>query len=222
MITFHQFNSEKSLIRKTRQKLQQVIESAQGPSAVMLSGGQTPLPVYQDLASRKIRISPDVKFFLSDERMVPPDSPDSNQGAIAPLLIKAGAAENQIIRVKTDQSLVMAAADYGQQIEDFRKAGGKFPFGLLGLGADGHTASLFTIEDARSTTGYFAIPVERIGDLDRVSVTPSMLKHVEHVVFLVAGADKADVLEKLRTAPETIPAGAAVSGCEKVEVWFTA
>ncbi|MGD9873147.1 MAG: 6-phosphogluconolactonase [Kiritimatiellia bacterium] len=222
MIAFHQFNSEKSLIRKTRQKLQQVIESAQGPAAIMLSGGKTPLPVYQDLASRKMKMSPDVKFFLSDERMVPPDSPDSNQGAIAPLLLKAGAGESQIIRVKTGLSLAMAAAAYGQQIEDFHKAGGRFPFGLLGLGADGHTASMFTMEDAHNPTGYFAIPVERIGDLDRISVTAAMLRHIEHVVFLVAGAGKAAMLEKLRSAPDTIPAGAAVSQCKKVEVWFTA
>lgn len=222
MLTFHEFKSEKSLLRKARQKLQQVMESARGPSAIMLSGGKTPLPIYRDLASRKIRMSSDVHFFLSDERMVPPDSPDSNQGAIVPLLVKAGAAEDRIFRVNTAQTLVMAAADYGARIEDFHRTGGKFPFGLLGLGADGHTASLFTLEDARSETGYFVIPVERIGDLDRVSVTPSMLKHVEHLVFLVAGADKAAMLETLRTAPETIPAGAAVSGCANVEVWFTA
>ena len=222
MIVFHEFKTEKSLIRKARQKLQQVMESAKGPSAIMLSGGKTPLPIYRDLASRKIRMSSDVHFFLSDERMVSPDSPDSNLGAIAPLLVKAGAAEDRIFRVNTAQTLVMAAADYGARIEDFHRAGGKFPFGLLGLGTDGHTASLFTLEDARSETGYFVIPVERIGDLNRVSVTPAMLRNVEQIVFLVAGADKAAMLQTLRTAPETIPAGAAVSGCASVEVWFTA
>ncbi|HNR93542.1 MAG TPA: 6-phosphogluconolactonase [Kiritimatiellia bacterium] len=222
MLTFREFKTEKSLARRVRQKLQQVIESARGPSAIMLSGGRTPLPVYRDLASRKIRVSPDVHFFLSDERMVPPDSPDSNQGAIAPLLVKAGAAEDRFIRVNTSHPLVMAAAEYGARLEDFHRAGGKFPFGLLGLGSDGHTASLFTLEDARSETGYFAIPVERIGDFDRVSVTPAMMRNIGQIVFLVAGADKAVMLEVLRTAPETIPAGAAVRECANAEVWFTA
>ena len=188
----------------------------------MLSGGKTPLPVYQDLASLKIKVRPDVKFFLSDERMVPPDSPDSNQGAIAPLLIKAGASHDQIMRVKTDMPLAMAAADYARTIEQFLRIGGTFPFGLLGIGADGHTASLFTMEDAQNTSERFAIPVKRKVGPDRVSVTAAMLRKIEHIVFLAGGADKKDVLEIMRSAPETIPAGMAARHCKSVEIWFIA
>ena len=90
---------------------------------------------------------------------------------------------------------------------------------LLGLGADGHTASLFRAADLERARGRLALAVHRPDGRDAVTVTPAVLERVSEIVFVVAGADKRPALEALLAGRETSVAWQAVCRCGHVEVW---
>jgi 6-phosphogluconolactonase/glucosamine-6-phosphate isomerase/deaminase len=94
--------------------------------------------------------------------------------------------------------------------------------GLLGLGADGHTASLFKSADLEAARGHLAIAVQRPDGRAAVSVTPDFLAQVEEIVFVVAGADKTPALQRLNARDPTLTAWCAVEHCTRVEVWADA
>src|SRR5690606_24873847 len=101
----------------------------------------------------------------------------------------------------------------------FIEAGGAFPLAFLGLGTDGHTASLFSREDLDRAAGRWASPTPRPTPPDRVTVTPATLARVDRIVFLVAGRDKDAVTQQLLDSPTSVIAGQAVEGARHVEVW---
>jgi len=188
------------------------------PHAIMLSGGKTPLPIYQQLVTRAIPVTPIAHILFSDERVVPADSPDSNYGNIAPAFKALGLEDKRILRVETEQGLEKAAAAYDHTLNTFLQSG-RITLGLLGLGADGHTASLFNAQDILRGHGQMAIPVPKKQKPDRISVTPAFLKRIDHILFLATGQDKAPMIKKLTTDPMSIPAGQAVAQARNVELW---
>lgn len=196
--------------------IQQTVEH---PFAIMLSGGKTPLAIYHRLAHTGVRSSRQLHLLWSDERMVPKDSPESNSGNTQELISALGIPPSQLVSVKTDLPLEHAASDYHRQIQSFLDRGGLLPLGLLGLGPDGHTASLFNIEDASQRTHHWAIAVPRPTPPDRVSVTAELLSRFERLLLLVTGPEKKEILNKFEKEPDTIPAGVAVRGGARVEVW---
>jgi len=187
--------------------------------AVMLSGGQTPLPAYQALAAEGAVAAPDMRFFLSDERYVPPVHPDSNARSLAGLFTALAVPGERLVRVNTGLPLDEAAEQYHRDLHALLQAGAHITLGLLGLGADGHTASLFSPEDVRRGAGRLAVAVRRPNPPHRISVTPGLLSRVEEIVFLAAGPDKAVAAQRLLDDPESIPAGLAVAGCRNVSLW---
>lgn len=189
------------------------------PHAVMLAGGRTPLPIYEAVASGRIQAADDFLVLYSDERMVPPDSPESNYGNTRGFLGKLGVGDHHIMRVHTDLPLKKAAEQYAATLHRFLKIGGRITLGLLGLGADGHTASLFSLEAVRASAGVMAVAVARPEKPDRVSVTPDLLKRVETLIFVVTGAEKRDAVTRLLTHPERSPAGLAVREARNVQLW---
>lgn len=196
--------------------------AASGPSAaVMLAGGRTPLSAYGMLASTPLPAGCRARVFLSDERMVPSDSPDSNAFQIAPMLQAAGLGADRFLRVDTTGSLESAADGFHRALAGLLAAGVRIPFGILGVGADGHTASLFSRADVETARGgdRLAIPVRKPQPPDRISTTPRMLQRVEDLVFVVTGADKAAIVRTLLADPGTIPAGMAVDGHPRVSLW---
>ena len=200
-------------------------ETVQAPrsahTAIMLAGGRTPLDAYRKFteASRFRANTP--MFFMSDERQVPADDRENNAGVIAPLFTRAGLPESRFLRVDTERGLEDAALNYHAELERMLASGVRIPIGLLGVGADGHTASLFTPDDvaAAHASGAWAIAVRRSSPPDRISVTPRLLARVERMLVVVTGAEKAAVVEKLRMAPEAIVAGLALKGHPAVELW---
>jgi len=92
--------------------------------------------------------------------------------------------------------------------------------GLLGLGADGHTASLFGAADLERARGRLAIAVHRPDGMSAVSVTPDLLARVEQPVFVVAGSGKHDALQALTAQDRNLTAWRAVQGCPRVQLWF--
>lgn len=190
------------------------------PHAVMLSGGNTPVPIYRTIASGGIKGDSRLHLFLSDERFVAHDSEESNYRHIAPMAESLAIPEAHFHRVHTDTTLSGAALRYDHELENFFRQGGHLTLGLLGLGADGHTASLFSPSDILRSAGKHAIPVPLPSGLDRVSVTPEVLRRAEHLVFLVAGESKRDILARIQEKPETVVAHSAVKGAKKIEIWY--
>src|SRR5688572_11418643 len=168
------------------ERLAQALAS-RSPGAVMLSGGSTPIPVYRVLAARGIRPAADLAIFFSDERYVPSTSDGSNYYQSRALLDALGLPEDRVLRVKSELPLQNAAADCEQWLHHLHAAGLPVRLGLLGLGADGHTASLFRREHIEQSQGHLAIAVHRPDGRDAVSVTPALLARIEQPVFIVAG-----------------------------------
>lgn len=194
-------------------------EAASQPHAVLLSGGRTPLPIYAALAQAPVAVAKSAHVSFSDERHVPVDSPESNFGAAAPMLDALQLAPHQVLRVPTEKSLEEAAHAYDATLRQFVDAGGKFTLALLGIGADGHTCSLFTEEDLARAAGHLAISVERPSPPHRISVTPELLSTVARVIFLVSGPDKEEIVQRLLKTPEQTVAGRAVAHCPSIEIW---
>lgn len=186
--------------------------------AVMISGGNTPLPIYAKLAALGKPCNPHCQIIFSDDRHVPRASPESNQGNASALFEALGIASDRIYGVDPNLSLVDAASNFDQRLNKLIDRDVPIPIGFLGLGADGHTCSLFSIADAERDE-VFAFPVENQLGVDRVTVSRRVLAYVDRLVILVSGEAKADALETLVNEPLTLPAGVALAGHPNVEVW---
>lgn len=197
----------------------EIDQSGRGPVALMLAGGNTPLQAYQNLAGRNLSPSASLELFFSDERYVPATSDASNFRAIRPLLEALALPAERILRVRTELPLERAVEDYERRLRGLLRSSARLPLGILGLGADGHTASLFTEGDLQRAAGKLAISVQRPDGRSAVSVTPQVISRIAEVIFVVAGADKRPALKALlERKPESI-AGRAVANAPSVEVW---
>jgi len=192
-----------------------------GNHAVMLSGGKTPFEAYRLVADAKCIVSAGLRIFLSDERLVPITCAESNHGNMRFMFEALSLDENQVVGVNPELEPAMAAERYDIDLRKFINNGGVIPLGLLGLGADGHTASLFCKDDlARGKKGHYAIPVTAPNGVRRVSVTPDLLAKVRQIVFVVAGSDKKAIADKLISDPSAVIAGLAVAGVKMKQLWF--
>lgn len=207
----------------------QAAVSARSMFSVALSGGNTPRPLYQALAAPPYRDQIDwhhVQVFFSDERFVPPDSPESNYHlAHETLLSRVPIPERFVHRVATvDISPEEAAALYAEGIRrDFQVGMAEIPrfdLILLGMGPDGHTASLFPDTAALDVTDRLVVAnfVPRM-DAWRVTFTYPLLDAARNVTFLVGGADKAERVREVFTGQGDLPA-ALVRPTDGQEVWL--
>ena len=217
-LTTRRFPSRAALDAALAQRLGQAI-SAKGASAIMLAGGTTPLPAYRALARGPLPHDR-LHILFSDDRYVPSDSDASNYHQSRPLLDALALPPAAILRVRTELPLEEAAAEYERQLAALLDSGTKVGLGLLGLGADGHTASLFGAPDLERARGRLAIPVHRPDGMSAVSVTPDFLARVAEPVFVVAGSGKQNALRALTTQDPNLTAWRAVQGCPEVELWM--
>jgi 6-phosphogluconolactonase len=174
-----------------------------GRFTIALSGGSTPKNLYNLLATNARTALPwdRMFFFWGDERHVPPDDPDSNyRMADEAMLSKIPVAAGNVFRMPTENPDAAAVAEsYEKTIRQFFKLQpGEFPrfdLVLLGMGPDGHTASLFpgTAALQEKTRLVVANWVEKL-KTHRLSFTLPVLNAAHCVVFLVGGTDKATVL----------------------------
>jgi 6-phosphogluconolactonase len=220
VISLRRFTSNAEFDAALVERLGQAISApAAANTAVMLSGGRTPLRAYRELAARKPTPAKGLRLLFSDDRYVPITSESSNYFQSRMLVEALGLPEEALIRVRTELPLEQAAADYGRQLEAMLNSGVRVSVGLLGLGADGHTASLFTPAHLEQARGKLAIAVQRPDGLQGVSVTPDFLARVAEPLFLVAGADKHAILEDFVKRDSTLTARRALAGNPKVELW---
>ena len=174
---------------------------------VALSGGSTPKVLYQVLAEefREQVLWSKVQFFWSDERHVPPDHPDSNyRMAHEALLSRVPVPENNVHRVRSENPSAQEAADEYEKIIVPR-----LDLILLGLGTDGHTASIFPgSEVLHETKRLIAAPwVEKLNAY-RITMTLPLLNNGASVLFLVSGAEKAQIVKEILEGPKQHPAQA--------------
>ncbi len=182
---------------------------AQGRFTVALSGGSTPKALYSLLAANYANFAWDRVFlFFGDERHVPPTDAESNYRMVnESLLTKIKIPPENVFRVKAENSdAAAAAADYETQLRKFfdLKAGvqneefPRFDLILLGVGPDGHTASLFPGSDGLKEKSRLVIAnwVEKFKTF-RISFTFPVLNNASEVMFMAAGADKADIVSQV-------------------------
>lgn len=173
---------------------------------VALSGGSTPKGLFTLLASNYRDRLPwnRVFFFWGDERHVPPDSAESNyRMASEALLSKVPVPPGNIFRVPTENpDADQAAEEYEQTLRDFfHPAPGTFPqfdLILLGMGPDGHTASLFPGTEALQEKSRFVVAnwVDKF-KTHRITFTAPLINQAKMVEFLVAGSDKSPALHEV-------------------------
>jgi len=206
-----------TLAHEAAQEFHRLAEAAvqqQGRFAVALSGGNTPRSVYSLLAGEPKQLPWErIHIFFGDERHVPPDHPDSNfRMASESLLSKVPIPEKNIHRIHAELDAEAAAAEYDQDLRDFfglvNQGWPRFDLIFLGIGEDGHTASLFPgskalSEESRRVTANWAEKFKTF----RITLTFPVLNHAAEVVFLVSGASKAQILsEILRPGAQKYPA----------------
>jgi 6-phosphogluconolactonase len=178
---------------------------------VALAGGATPQAMYARLTTED---GPGARapwtrthFFWGDERCVPPDHPDSNYRMAQKTLIgRLPIALEQVHRIEGEQPEAKAVSRYEDVLREFFHPGpGEFPaidLILLGLGADGHTASLFPGSPALDERTRFAVATTAPGaGSRRVTLTVPVLNRGARVVFLVVGAAKAEALAAVLEGP---------------------
>lgn len=195
--------------------------NARGVFNVALSGGSTPKALFALLASEEEPFRARMpwtrtRFFWGDERHVPPDHPDSNyRMADEALLARIPVPADRVFRIPAENpDAAAAAAAYEQTLrEAFHLQEGqrpRFDLVLLGLGPEGHTASLFPGSEAiAETVRWVVAPWVAKFNTYRITLTPPVLKHAAQVTFLASGGEKAEILRTVvegEQRPEEFPA----------------
>jgi 6-phosphogluconolactonase len=178
---------------------------AQGRFAVALSGGSTPKNLYSLLAEKYADFAwARTFFFFGDERHVPPDHPESNYRMVnEALLARIPIPAENVHRVRAENPDAAAAAlDYEEELRRFFELEPgewpRFDLILLGLGPEGHTASLFPDSEALVEQARLVVAnrVEKLNTI-RITFTLPLLNHASEVMFLVSGADKAQIVRQV-------------------------
>lgn len=205
--------------------------AARGSFSVALSGGSTPKGLYGLLAADEFRsqVSWDkVAFFWGDERNVPPDHEDSNyRMANEAMLSKLPLSSSQVFRIRGEIDAGLAAVEYEETLKNhFHLDTGKFPsidLVLLGMGPDGHTASLFPGTKALDEQRRLVVS-NWVGKFytQRVTLTVPVLTNAQQILFLVNGADKAQPFKAVLEGPyepEQLPSQFILSAAAKT-LWL--
>jgi 6-phosphogluconolactonase len=185
--------------------------------AVTISGGSTPRRLYTLLGSLPYRDQVDwqhVHFFWADERCVPKDHEESNfRTVFDTLLSKVPIPEGNLYRIKGEEDPDKAARDYEENIKKFFVMSRipMFDLVILGMGEDGHTASLFPGSKLLKETIRLVVPVYLSKPTrNRITLTFPILNNAAQILFLVAGRSKAAILSEIlvdREKRKQFPAG---------------
>ncbi len=190
--------------------------AADGPFRISLSGGSTPKTLYRLLASDEFRGRfpwPRVSWYWGDERFVPHDHPDSNfRMTREAMLAKAPVPPENIHSVPTDGTPEDAARRYERTLQEAYGATmldsqrPLFDITLLGLGGDGHTASLLPGEPVLSDRNRWVAAVSHGRPEVRITMTYPTIESSRQVAFLVVGKDKAAIFGAIRGGNSRVPA----------------
>ena len=188
------------------------VRTATAPYRVVLSGGSTPRATYQLLACKDVDWGC-AELFFSDERFVPPDHKDSNYRMVRESLLASGMVNpRKLLAIPTDGTPQSAADRYDETLRQQYGASSLelgvplFHLTLLGLGDDGHTASLLPGQSVLNEREKWAAAVPQGRGEPRITLTYPALESSALIIFLVSGAAKRDALAQARGG--LLPAGA--------------
>jgi 6-phosphogluconolactonase len=202
------FDDKLTLAEAAAETFVEMASSTEGIFTVALPGGSTPMPLYEKLASYNVsaRINwAQVHVFFGDERAVPPTHDDSNYGqAQTALLSHVPIPLENVHRVRGELGADEAAKQYGLELQAFFDGGPPaFDLHILGMGDDGHTASLFPNQTASLyEKKHRAVSVhDNVHPHPRITMTPWAISSALNILVLVSGAKKADMLRTVLQGP---------------------
>jgi 6-phosphogluconolactonase len=205
-----------ALARHVAEWMTQAALAARGPFRVSLSGGSTPKALYALLASDEFKARfpwPRVFWYWGDERFVPYDHPDSNYRMTREaMLSKAPVPPENIFPIPTDGDPDDAARRYERTLQEAYGAATldprrpMFDITLLGLGRDGHTASLLPGEPVLNERKHWVAAVSHGRPEVRITLTYPPIDSSRQVAFLIAGKEKAAIFSKIRGGDSDVPA----------------
>ena len=215
------FPDADALARHTARWIADLAAASDRPFAIALSGGSTPRLLYEILASDYRDAMPwsRVHLFFGDERFLPPDHADSNYRMVREALLDHVAVPQANIHpMPTTGEPEEAAASYQRELQTYYRSEALavqrplFDVVLLGLGENGHTASLFPNTPALADTLHWVVPcVPLDAPHTRLTLTYAALASSREVAFLVAGAGKRDVLARVRDGDRAQPSSRIAS-----------
>jgi 6-phosphogluconolactonase len=208
------FDDPEALSLHAAESIAEAMRACIAPYRLCLSGGSTPKAAYRLLARRGDLPWDCVEIFFGDERFVPHDHPDSNYRMAQETLLAGGNVQPRaLLAMPTDGTPESCAEAYEEELRQqygasiLDPAVPLFDLMLLGLGSDGHTASLIPGQPVLEEKKRWVAPVPQGRDEVRLTLTYPALQSSRLTVFLVAGADKAEAVAKVRAGDAALPAG---------------
>lgn len=206
----HIFKSPGDVAQKFAEVLISEIENSSGTAFhLAISGGKTPDLLFAMLAEKNLSESfwQKVHFWWVDERMVLPTDPESNFGLVNRLLFsKISIPETNIHRIKGENQPDFEAQSYASQIvKELPRLNGLpvFDMILLGMGDDGHTASIFPDQmHLLESDELYAVAEHPVNGQKRVTLTGKVINAAHRICFLVTGSSKAERIKELNHTPE--------------------
>lgn len=198
---WHIYPHRNALVERAAAAIARIADAAiarGGRFNMVLAGGETPRAIYAQLARLDAGWSR-WRVYFGDERVAPADHADRNSTMAWDEWLHATAGI-QVYPIATEHGAEQAAQHYAKVI-----AGVRFDLVLLGLGEDGHTASLFDARAVPDDTDVIAVSNAPKPPSERVSLTPQALSRAENVLFIVTGRSKRDAVARWR-ADEALPA----------------
>ncbi|MFZ7305626.1 6-phosphogluconolactonase [Avibacterium avium] len=218
------FENAQSAVEKIAEELKQY--SLEGrPVHISLSGGSTPKLLFKTLAAAPYNQAiqwKNLHFWWGDDRMVAPSDPESNYGEVQKLLfdhIEIPAENIHRIRgeAPVDQELTRFQNELAEVVPN-----GEFDWIILGMGADGHTASLFPHQTNFDDENLAVIAKHPETGQVRISKTAKLIEQAKRITYLVTGASKAEILKEIQTTPaENLPYPAAkIQAKNGITEWY--
>jgi 6-phosphogluconolactonase len=182
-----------------------LVDDSSGPVHIALSGGSTPIALYQ-LWAGEFRTRIDwhrVHFYWGDERCVPPDDDDSNYGAAKRILLhRIGMPGVNINRIEGESEPHQERERYEARLSSslpFENGWPQFTLILLGIGIDGHVASIFPYElqTMMQSPRICEVATHPESGQQRITLTGNVLNNAAHVAFMATGKNKAEILRDI-------------------------
>jgi len=224
-MNFETFPASSALVEQTAELFIETAADAiraRGRFAAALAGGSTPRALYERLSRMPLDWQ-NIHLFWGDERCVPPGHADSNYRMTAEsLLDHIPIPPENIHRILGELSPAQAAESYEQELRAFFGDSPRFDLVLLGMGDDGHTASLFPGSPALAEFVRWAVAVEHTTPplplVSRVTLTFGVFNAARRVIFLVSGGGKASRLAEIQRGDD-YPAG-RIQPADGDLLWF--